>query len=64
MNWLVTLDANWSMQYIVQDAFNSFTCECATGYTGQLCHSDIDECPIHPCQNGGTCYVCGSSYVW
>ena len=41
----------------VQDAFNSFTCECAQGWTGEICANDINECVIQPCQNGGSCFV-------
>ena len=38
------------------DAANSVTCLCATGYTGDRCDQDIDECATGtPCQNGGVC---------
>ena len=40
-----------------QDAFNAFTCSCTPGWTGDLCSSDIDECFIQSCENGGTCHV-------
>ena len=35
----------------------SFTCHCAnTGYVGDNCEIDIDECDNdQPCQNGGIC---------
>ncbi|XP_044288680.1 delta and Notch-like epidermal growth factor-related receptor [Varanus komodoensis] len=35
---------------------NNFTCTCPTGYTGELCQSEIDYCSQQPCKNGGTCY--------
>ncbi|XP_078574850.1 uncharacterized protein LOC144861039 [Branchiostoma floridae x Branchiostoma japonicum] len=38
-----------------QDGLNSFVCQCAPGYTGTLCETDIDECSSAPCQNGATC---------
>ena len=33
----------------------SFTCACPTGYTGDVCLDDVNECLNTPCQNGGTC---------
>ncbi|CAH1256444.1 NOTCH1 [Branchiostoma lanceolatum] len=33
---------------------NSFTCQCAPGYTGTHCE-DIDDCISAPCRNGATC---------
>ena len=33
----------------------SYTCECAPGYTGKLCDTDIDNCLEFPCKNGGSC---------
>ncbi len=33
----------------------SFMCNCAAGYTGNTCQSEIDECSPNPCLNGGTC---------
>ncbi|XP_064611838.1 sushi, von Willebrand factor type A, EGF and pentraxin domain-containing protein 1-like [Liolophura sinensis] len=32
-----------------------FTCNCAPGYTGQLCGIDINECASSPCYNNATC---------
>lgn len=34
---------------------DSYTCVCPTGFTGDNCESDIDDCLINPCLNGGTC---------
>lgn len=37
----------------------TFTCACATGFSGDTCDTNIDEetddCSSNPCQNGGTC---------
>jgi E3 ubiquitin-protein ligase HERC3 len=34
---------------------DTFTCECAAGYSGNTCATNIDECSPNPCQNDGTC---------
>ncbi len=34
---------------------NGFTCDCADGYDGDTCETDINECNPDPCQNGGRC---------
>ena len=31
------------------------TCECAAGFTGANCSSDLDFCTPSSCLNGGTC---------
>ncbi|CAK8694007.1 unnamed protein product [Clavelina lepadiformis] len=33
----------------------TYVCECAPGWEGEHCDSDVDECASTPCQNGGTC---------
>src|SRR5262245_49792859 len=34
---------------------DSYTCQCALGYTGTNCETNIDDCASSPCQHGGTC---------
>jgi hypothetical protein len=34
---------------------NSFVCTCDSGYTGELCADDIDDCAADPCAATGTC---------
>ncbi|XP_078681775.1 uncharacterized protein LOC144916521 [Branchiostoma floridae x Branchiostoma belcheri] len=48
-----------------------YTCICSSGWTGQDCQQDIDECASKPCQNGTcdnkdggyTCHRCEFSCV-
>ncbi|XP_041429989.1 crumbs 2, cell polarity complex component S homeolog isoform X2 [Xenopus laevis] len=37
-----------------QDLFNSFSCACRTGWNGQRCEINIDDCKSSPCLHG-TC---------
>jgi hypothetical protein len=30
-------------------------CICVSGYSGDICQTNIDECASQPCKNGGTC---------
>jgi hypothetical protein len=36
-------------------AGRSVVCQCAAGYTGRSCETDINECSSSPCGNGGEC---------
>ena len=37
------------------DHLNSYSCRCKSGYKGQFCEVETDECESRPCQNDGTC---------
>ena len=40
-----------------QDFVNGFSCVCATGWDGDRCQSERNECTQQLCQNGATCTV-------
>ena len=40
-----------------QDLVNGFRCSCATGWDGDRCQSERDECRLQLCLNGATCIV-------
>jgi len=42
----------------LKDGVDSFTCDCVEGYTGNLCHTNIDDCDPNPCLHQSTCVVC------
>ncbi|XP_017600998.1 PREDICTED: protein crumbs homolog 2 isoform X1 [Corvus brachyrhynchos] len=35
-----------------EDLFNSFRCSCSTGWAGQRCEANIDDCQPSPCVHG------------
>lgn len=37
-------------------------CQCITGYTGNRCETDINECVSSPCRNGATCVNLVNAY--
>ena len=39
-----------------------FKCQCAEGYTGNTCETNIDECDSRPCKHNGTCFDGVNSY--
>ncbi|XP_033625699.1 fibropellin-1-like [Asterias rubens] len=41
----------------------SFTCQCATGFTGQFCQTAVSPCANINCQNGGACLVLGTTFT-
>lgn len=46
------------------DASGECACQCgSSGYAGQYCHMDINECEAVPCQNGGICHNTDGAYT-
>ncbi|KAK7877708.1 hypothetical protein WMY93_031595 [Mugilogobius chulae] len=53
------------------DVFSHYYCVCPPEVTGEHCETNINECQVKPCQNGGTCSdlngdfycTCPSPYV-
>ena len=37
-------------------------CQCVTGYTGNKCETEINECVSNPCRNGATCVNLVNAY--
>ena len=56
---LLFLVLNWLFCFMLckQDQVNGFQCTCPSGYFGDRCQSERDECAPQPCMNGGTCHV-------
>ncbi|XP_072030540.1 uncharacterized protein [Amphiura filiformis] len=53
-----------------EDGADSYTCFCASGWTGYNCEHAVNECDSDPCQNGATCedgislHTCVCSLGW
>ena len=45
------------MEATCDDDVNEYSGQCAAGYTGTHCETDIDECSSDDCENGGTGYT-------
>ena len=36
---------------------NGFDCQCAAGYVGDQCETNVDDCASNPCPNAIRCHV-------
>ena len=49
---------------ILLSAPNNYTCNCSgTGYAGEHCSVNINECDPNPCKNGATCVDGVANYI-
>lgn len=48
---------------VLNDA-SSYTCICTPGWSGQSCHTNVNDCVQHWCQNGATCVDEIDGYRW
>ena len=39
------------------------TCDCLPGYNGDSCQTQVDNCVLGPCLNGGTCHNLVNNYI-
>lgn len=39
----------------VESTSGEASCECAAGFSGERCETNIDDCAPNPCENGGVC---------
>ena len=48
-----------------QDLVNGFVCHCPSGFHGDLCETDRDDCASNPCgEHGLQCHVSDNcSYI-
>ncbi|XP_061553711.1 LOW QUALITY PROTEIN: protein crumbs homolog 2a [Phycodurus eques] len=53
-------ELDWELQYA--DAAG-YICQCQSGFAGENCSVNIDECKSEPCQNGATCEDQNNGYV-
>ena len=42
---------------ISQDEVNGYVCVCQSGWYGDDCQLEVNECEANPCLNGATCMV-------
>jgi len=41
----------------LQGGVSDYNCTCVTGWEGQNCDINTDDCTPDPCENGATCNV-------
>ena len=46
----------------IPDGSKAYKCECLTGFEGEFCQNETNECAEAPCLNGGTCVDGVGSY--
>ncbi|XP_059808882.1 EGF-like repeat and discoidin I-like domain-containing protein 3 isoform X1 [Hypanus sabinus] len=44
------------------DVFSEYICKCPTGFQGDNCQTNINDCASQPCKNGGSCVDLNADY--
>ena len=48
----------YQCHFFLKDGINSYSCDCVTGFNGDNCETNINDCTSDDlCQNGGACVV-------
>ena len=48
---------------MIQDQVSDFECQCASGYHGDKCETESNECASNPCRNAIRCHVSSIYHV-
>jgi hypothetical protein len=46
-----------------ENTASAYLCQCATGFAGKRCETNVDDCAANPCQNGGACHDAVGGYT-
>ncbi|KAM4028087.1 cubilin isoform 1-T1 [Anomaloglossus baeobatrachus] len=66
----ICLKDNPCVNGVCKPGISSYICECHSGWSGDNCTENINECASNPCRNGGICtdgtggYTCNCTSGW
>ncbi|KAL7069737.1 hypothetical protein ACQ4LE_011165, partial [Meloidogyne hapla] len=63
--WIEVFDNNGNDTKSIQQKWHPSECKCMSGFTGEFCERDVNECEVHSglCQNGATCMNRHGTYL-